>query len=1329
MKELTIVGVDAAVEGHQNKVDLEHKSSSSSLKSNQKLDLKQSATTSTNKSYSSHIASSSGSGSKIYLRQNSSVLSTPNNSNFDDDYNEWDISIGDLITDLDADIERQSEGDKLSAINQKNENNQKSSVDLSLSRNNNNLKDSIKESFPSNTGMSSSFRLNRLDSLANNSNSIKTNPATTSNNIPLSSSSSLNPSSPSSTIIGNSVGGTIAVEPVVDSSSALLSLKENVVEAGSNSNDGSRNHSLLNSQRLNNYTLSSLNVPTQTNPKNSLNSSSSLMEHHAKSLKMKIKRKNIGGRISETNHEIVSSDTSSSPQKTYISSIEQNRSNSNNSTSSKQGCGAALTSTTPPISSSQNQASSSSPHIATSNYDTSLAPTNSNSVINSNDLKEDNPALIQQSFNDNSFSSFSSKLMSKHSISAKNKNGHRDRKDKPRQSQNSTTNENNTNNNLNQGITLLNESNDLVSSSTASSTSILKYPNPTVMNASNNDTKTEDVANISTFKNLKVDKVVLIDDNISAKSDVGTMTSIATLTEPDCLGPCEPGTSVTLEGIVWQETENGVLVVNVTWRGKTYVGTLLDCTKHDWAPPRFCESPTSDIESKSLKNTRGKRARNSFMSENSIDTRSVTSKLRNGKGRRTTNSGYLPCSPAKNDPIVNSTNNKRKGRPNEGDLVTNDCNFGSNTSGDVGKHGKNKISKMDGFSDQQPNSPVLIECPEPNCSKKYRHINGLKYHQSHAHFGSTLNVSNETQEFETPTKNDSKNALKNNSNDDDVSDSENNEIANIQEVTASKNDENLTKTADCDEPNNMNSTIQLMKNNVASDNEGTHSENYKKSYFSKKHPLNHKEKDHCHQLDIHDGSPQNDLISGSVNDSDIDGNSDNPQQHHSLSDNKLPPNEIENVASPAYSDISDDNNSNNENPNISMSVIDTKTSENKKISNIQNFNVSSPLSSTSPTLTQTSQASSSLPNFFNNSNKSQFIVSTNNHSASSSSSKLNDLSKSFESGSELDNPADASLHRNQYSPYSLYRFGSSGPSSTAANVEEPSNNGKLESDLKSSSKDNVESNNNSMKQPIAELQSLKNRIQFPSYDYDMPKPKFPHENEREVKFKDKQKYSPQTKKLSSKSEKEDSLKEAKHQHEKGMKPTMETQGPPTLSNGYYYNPSFLSAPSFTPFDAMFRGNPINPMVMGPPYGPSNPFLHSQMRFPQMNPLDGLSIHNPPPSPSVTRPSTSSHSMSNNSTNNNNNSIKSNHSFNPPNILSPTSNISSSFKSSNNKESFPMNSHPPEHQSQHRSQPGMNPPSTPSNPMHVPQPPRHPLHTSAIGYPIFDPYSVHPFAPK
>lgn len=40
--------------------------------------------------------------------------------------------------------------------------------------------------------------------------------------------------------------------------------------------------------------------------------------------------------------------------------------------------------------------------------------------------------------------------------------------------------------------------------------------------------------------------------------DVTTDTSsVYVMTDPDCLGPCEPGTSVVLEGIVWQETENG----------------------------------------------------------------------------------------------------------------------------------------------------------------------------------------------------------------------------------------------------------------------------------------------------------------------------------------------------------------------------------------------------------------------------------------------------------------------------------------------------------------------------------------------------------------------------------------------------------------------------------------------------------------------------------------------------------------------------------------------------------------------------------------------------
>ncbi len=75
------------------------------------------------------------------------------------------------------------------------------------------------------------------------------------------------------------------------------------------------------------------------------------------------------------------------------------------------------------------------------------------------------------------------------------------------------------------------------------------------------------------------------------------------VTEPNNNEPCEPGTNVLLQGIVWTETESGVLVVNVTWRGKTYVGTLLDATKQEWTAPRSdCDSPTSNNQNNSVDN-------------------------------------------------------------------------------------------------------------------------------------------------------------------------------------------------------------------------------------------------------------------------------------------------------------------------------------------------------------------------------------------------------------------------------------------------------------------------------------------------------------------------------------------------------------------------------------------------------------------------------------------------------------------------------------------------------------------------------------------------------
>lgn len=70
-----------------------------------------------------------------------------------------------------------------------------------------------------------------------------------------------------------------------------------------------------------------------------------------------------------------------------------------------------------------------------------------------------------------------------------------------------------------------------------------------------------------------------------------------------------------------------MLVVNVTWRGKTYVGTLLDATRHDWAPPRLTDE--SEERNRSLGfGGRAKRTGQARTMSGSEDNN--LSKLRNG---------------------------------------------------------------------------------------------------------------------------------------------------------------------------------------------------------------------------------------------------------------------------------------------------------------------------------------------------------------------------------------------------------------------------------------------------------------------------------------------------------------------------------------------------------------------------------------------------------------------------------------------------------------------------------------------------------------------------
>ncbi|XP_070760637.1 zinc finger protein 608 [Enoplosus armatus] len=242
-----------------------------------------------------------------------------------------------------------------------------------------------------------------------------------------------------------------------------------------------------------------------------------------------------------------------------------------------------------------------------------------------------------------------------------------------------------------------------------------------------------------------------------------------------CLGPCQPGTSVNLEGIVWHETEEGVLVVNVTWRKRTYVGTLLDCTKHDWAPPRFCESPSSDPELPGGRG-RGKRMRMAMAERPCVEpapaakvrglsqhrnrgggvagsTAPIHSKGRRGSLNLINSNCRAPPSFFTVEEVkpANSTSSlssgKRKNKPPADldlSLVSSDeIKHGNgkrirakSRSAPSTPQGKSDPSFMDpggGCASSPPPPPILIDCPHPNCTKRYKHINGLRYHQTHAH--------------------------------------------------------------------------------------------------------------------------------------------------------------------------------------------------------------------------------------------------------------------------------------------------------------------------------------------------------------------------------------------------------------------------------------------------------------------------------------------------------------------------------------------------------------------------------------------------------------------
>lgn len=132
---------------------------------------------------------------------------------------------------------------------------------------------------------------------------------------------------------------------------------------------------------------------------------------------------------------------------------------------------------------------------------------------------------------------------------------------------------------------------------------------------------------------------------------------------------------------------------------------------------------------------------------NSSDNKGTTNKTRaasNSKGRR----GSQTPSERRTPPNSNaddvkaspSSTGKRKSKPTS-DMEPNSSSEDTKGNKRMRTNSNSGASSLSSIKaeplapplDRSCSSPVLIDCPHPNCNKKYKHINGLKYHQARAH--------------------------------------------------------------------------------------------------------------------------------------------------------------------------------------------------------------------------------------------------------------------------------------------------------------------------------------------------------------------------------------------------------------------------------------------------------------------------------------------------------------------------------------------------------------------------------------------------------------------
>ncbi|KAM7538173.1 hypothetical protein Aperf_G00000074867 [Anoplocephala perfoliata] len=195
----------------------------------------------------------------------------------------------------------------------------------------------------------------------------------------------------------------------------------------------------------------------------------------------------------------------------------------------------------------------------------------------------------------------------------------------------------------------------------------------------------------------------------------------ATSTEPDQLGPCEPGTKINLSGSVWIETP-GMLVVDMNWRGRSYVGALLDVSKTgvNLACPNKMITSISNLKNKinwSYASSTG----NSGPSGTSAGPIRTRSSVGGGSEAAPTSRGRPQ--------ISLRGRRRRRGNP----LLSSSSATALASDGMESNQDDQDEAQGSGNPLPQPEPDVPVSCPMPGCGKRFADMRCLYGHIDHIH--------------------------------------------------------------------------------------------------------------------------------------------------------------------------------------------------------------------------------------------------------------------------------------------------------------------------------------------------------------------------------------------------------------------------------------------------------------------------------------------------------------------------------------------------------------------------------------------------------------------